>query len=128
MNVLYDAGLLVAADRNDRRVWAQHRVRLELGIVPVTTAPVVAQVSRSSRQVQLSRLLRGCQVEPFGTDDAHAVGALLGSSGTSDVVDAHLVLVAASGREVVQTSDPGDMQRLSSALQAPVQIREIASL
>ena len=31
---MYDAGVLVAADRNDRRAWAEHKVRLELGIVP----------------------------------------------------------------------------------------------
>ncbi|MEA2501904.1 MAG: hypothetical protein QOD01_2015, partial [Actinomycetota bacterium] len=47
MSVVYDAGVLVAADRNDRTVWADHRARLELGTVPLTTAPVVAQVSRS---------------------------------------------------------------------------------
>ena len=30
--VVYDAGALIAAERNDRRFWAEHRVRLELGI------------------------------------------------------------------------------------------------
>ena len=54
--VVYDAGMLVAADRNVRVVWAEHRVRLEAGIVPVVPAPVVAQVSRSPQQVQLRRL------------------------------------------------------------------------
>lgn len=57
MSVVYDAGVLVAADRGDRDVWADHRVRLELGTAPVTTAPVVAQVSRSPRQAQLRRFL-----------------------------------------------------------------------
>ena len=57
---LYDAGVLVAADRNDRRAWADHRARLEAGLVPQTTAPVVAQVSRSSRQAPLRRFLQGC--------------------------------------------------------------------
>jgi len=36
MNVVYDAGVLIAADRNDREVWADHRARLELGVVPLT--------------------------------------------------------------------------------------------
>jgi hypothetical protein len=40
---LYDAGVFIAAERHDRAVWADHRARLELGFVPVTTAPVVAQ-------------------------------------------------------------------------------------
>ena len=40
MTVVYDAGGLIAADRSDREVWADHRARLELGLVPITTAPV----------------------------------------------------------------------------------------
>lgn len=59
MSFVYDAGVLVAADRNDRLVWAEHRARLELGMAPVTTSPVVAQVSRTGRQAQLRRFLRG---------------------------------------------------------------------
>ena len=42
MTTFYDTGVLIAADRNDRQVWADHRARLEAGVVPVTTAPVVA--------------------------------------------------------------------------------------
>ena len=73
MNVVYDAGALVAAERNDRRLWADHRVRLEAGVVPVVPAPVVAQVSRSPRQAQLRRLLRGCDVPALDEATAHAV-------------------------------------------------------
>jgi hypothetical protein len=61
-SVVDDAGVLIAADRDTRSVWAEHRVRLEAGIVPVVPAPVVVQVSRSPTQVQLGRLLRGCDV------------------------------------------------------------------
>ena len=49
--VVYEAAVLVAADRDTRSVWAEHRVRLETGIVPVVPSPVVAQVSRLSTQV-----------------------------------------------------------------------------
>ena len=62
--VVYDAGVLVAADRNVRAVWADHRIRLEAGLIPVVPAPVIAQVSRSPAQVQLRRLLRGCEIIP----------------------------------------------------------------
>jgi predicted nucleic acid-binding protein len=125
VSVVYDAGVLVAAERNDRAVWADHRVRLEVGFVPVTTAPVVAQVSRSSRQTQLRRFLRGCSVVPFLADEAHSVGALLGGSGMSDVIDAHVVLTAASASATLLTSDPDDLRRLSGQLQAPVAIRRV---
>ena len=91
MILVYDAGVLVAAERNDRNVWADRRARLESGIAPVTTAPVVAQVSRSARQTQLRRFLRGCDVVAFTGDQAHGVGALLRAAGTADVIDAHLI-------------------------------------
>lgn len=119
MSVVYDAGVLVAADRNDRTVWAAHRVRLELGIVPVTTAPVVAQVSRSPRQAPLRQFLRGCHVAPFTSEQCHQVGALLGVAGRSDVVDAHVIVTAAALRSSVRTGDEYD---LSAHSQPPVKI------
>ncbi len=125
MSVVYDAGVLVAADRDDREVWADHRVRLELGTVPMTTAPVVAQVSRSARQVPLRRFLRGCETVPFSPDQAHEVGALLGESGTSDVVDAHLVITAARKASIVLTSDLGDIRKISNHLRASVPVRRL---
>lgn len=110
---VYDAALLVAADRNDRRVWAEHRARLEFGVVPIVPAPVVAQVSRSPRQVQLRRFLAGCTVVPLGETDAHATGALLAKSRTAGVVDAFLVTVAARAKAVILTGDRDDMARLA---------------
>src|ERR1700722_10051886 len=96
--VVYDAGVLVAADRNVREAWADHRVRLEAGIVPVVPTPVVAQVSRSPAQVQLRRLLRGCEVVALTERMAHAAGQLLGRARSADVVDAVVVQVAAGLR------------------------------
>jgi predicted nucleic acid-binding protein len=128
MTVVYDAGVLVAADRDDREVWADHRVRLELGLVPTTTAPVVAQVTRSPRQAQLRRFLRGCDVVPFAPEQAHEVGALAGRAGASDVVDAHLVVTAAATGATVLSSDPEDLRRLSSHLRSPVRIQPIRPL
>lgn len=125
MTVVYDAGVLVAAERNERRVWADHRVRLELGDVPVTTASVVAQVSRSPRQVELRRLLRGCDIVGFAPDQGHQVGALLGAAGTADVVDAHLVLVAGALGASVVTADVKDLKKLSSHLPTPVPIQRV---
>lgn len=125
MTVVYDTGVFVAAERNDRRVWADHRACLELGLVPATTAPVVAQVSRSARQVQLRRFLRGCHVEPFGGEQAHAVGALLSQAGTSDIVDAHVVLTAAAASATIRTSDPSDLRRLAGQLPTELNIRRV---
>jgi predicted nucleic acid-binding protein len=112
---VYDSGALIAADRNDRRMWAEHRARLELGIVPLVPSPVLAQVSRSPRQVQLRRLLRGCEVVAFHEPDAHRAGALLAASKTADVVDASVVALAARLGATVVTSDPRDIARLATA-------------
>jgi predicted nucleic acid-binding protein len=127
MSIVYDAGLLVAADRNDRNVWADHRARLEVGVVPVTTAPVVAQVSRSPRQVQLRRFLRGCDIVGFIPQEAHEVGGLLAQAKTSDVVGAHVVLTAGRSRSTVLTSDEEDLQQLSTCLPEPVVIQRVGS-
>ncbi len=125
MSYVYDAGMLVAADRNRRKVWADHRVRLELGLVPVVPAPVVAQASRSGRQVQLRRLLRGCGIVPFEPAQAHTVGALLGASRTTDVIDAHVVLVASERNAIVITSDDDDIARLSANLRDPIRVEHV---
>ena len=123
MTVVYDAGVLVAADRSDAQGVGRPPNRLELGLVPVTTAPVVAQASRSPRQVQLRRFLNGCHVLPLLAESAHEIGALAGVSGTSDVVDSHLVLVAAAfATGGVLTSDEGDLRRLAADGSTPVPI------
>lgn len=123
MSVVYDAGVLIAAEREDPRRWAEHRVLLERGIRPWTTAPVVAQVSRSPNQVRLRRFLRGCRLADFEGEQAHAVGALLAASGTTDVVDAHVIVTAAARGATVLTSDPEDLQLLSGKLASPVPVK-----
>ena len=125
MSYVYDAGMLVAADRNRRKAWADHRIRLELGLVPVVPAPVVAQTSRSGRQVQLRRLLRGCEIVPFEPEQAHAVGALLGASRTTDVVDAHVALVASERNAIVITSDDDDIRHLSASLRDAIRVEHV---
>jgi predicted nucleic acid-binding protein len=120
VTAVYDAGALIAADRSDREVWADHRARLELGVLPVTTAPVVAQVSRSGRQAQLRRFLRGCDVVPFLEDEVHDIGALAGRSGSSDVVDVHVVAVAHRRGFGVVTGDEDDLKPIVEALRSRI--------
>lgn len=113
--VVYDAAVLVAADRNERRAWAEHKARLELGVIPLVPAPVAAQVSRSSRQAQLRRFLTGCVVVPLSESEAHEAGRLLGITRTADVVDAVVVTIALRQKAVILTSDPDDIERLVRA-------------
>ncbi|MBI4893259.1 MAG: PIN domain-containing protein [Acidobacteria bacterium] len=113
--VVYDAGVLVAADKNERRAWAEHKVRLELGIALLVPAPVVSQVSRSPQQVQLRHFLTGCTVVSLGETEAHEAGRLLGATRTSDIVDAVVVTTALRQKAAILTSDPGDIGRLARA-------------
>ena len=123
--VVYDAGVLVAADRNARRVWAEHRVRLEAGIVPAVPAPVVAQVSRSPAQVQLRRLLQGCEVMSLTEQRAHSAGRLLGLARSGDVVDAAVAATAAELRADVVTGDRADIRRLLDAADASGRVIDV---
>ena len=127
MTTVYDTGVLIAADRDARTVWADHRARLEAGLVPVTTAPVIAQASRSRRQAQLRRFLRGCDVVGFEPGQAHAVGTLLAKSGTTDVVDAHVAVTASRTGATVITSDPDDLEALAAHTRPRITIRKVST-
>jgi PIN domain len=120
--VVYDAGVLIAADRGERRIWAEHRVRLEAGFVPLVPAPVVAQASRSPRQAQLRQLLRGCEVVAFDEDAAHRVGKLLAATKTRDIADGAVVALAVARKADVRTEDEVDIRRLVSASRAKVRV------
>src|SRR5260370_39180935 len=108
--VVYDAAVLVAADRNARNVWVEHRVRLEAGIVPVVPAPVVVQVSRSPTQVQPRRLLRGCAADSLTGAGAHSAGRLLGRAGSRDGADAVVADTAGGLHAEVVTGDRADIR------------------
>src|ERR1700757_4661282 len=112
---VYDAAVLVAADRNEPQSWSEHKAGLELGVVPLVPAPVVAQVSRSAQQAQLRRFLTGCVVVPLGESEAHEAGRLLGMTKTADVVDAVVVTTALRQKATILTSDPDDIERLVRA-------------
>ena len=123
--ITYDAGALIAAERDDRRLWALHRRALERGVVPTVPSGVLAQGWRGGQQAQMSRLLGGCRVEDFDEPRARSAGAACGAAGTSDVVDAAVVVGAAARRDLVVTSDPADLTRLRDALNVELQLEVI---
>ncbi|MCY4631600.1 MAG: hypothetical protein OXE75_12060 [bacterium] len=57
-------------------------------------------------------------VHPFAADDHIAVGHLLRRSGTANVVDAHLAVLATRVGHRILTSDPGDFITLVGHLGA----------
>jgi hypothetical protein len=124
--VTYDAGALLAAERNDRRVWALHAGFLAEEVVPTVPAPVLAQVWRGgSRQANVSRLLALCIVEPMSEEQARAVGDLARRSKHKDVVDLTVVEGALRRGDAIVTSDPRDIAKLVSAVGKRVSVEEV---
>ncbi len=118
MNIpyVYDAGVLIAIDGNDRRMWAIHHLALEEGRRLLVPAVVVGQAWRDPRrQVQLGRFLQSCEVAPVGLELAKAAGVLCGKAGTRDVVHAVVATSALAYGAIVFTSDPDDIVQLSAA-------------
>lgn len=114
--ITFDAGGLIALDRNDRRVVALLSHASTAAVDVTVPASALAQAVRDpSRQVRLSRLLRQPTTVVVALDrvDASAVGRLLALTGTSDVVDAHVVVCARRSGQAVVTSDAGDLRRLA---------------
>ena len=110
-----DAGALIGFDRNDRRVTVLIARSLSLGVTVVVPAGAVGQAWRNGRtQARLARLLasRLVKVEPLDDAGARAAGQLCGVRGTTDVVDASVVLCAKSHHHTILTSDPDDLRLL----------------
>lgn len=114
-----DAGGLIAFERNQRHVVTLVARALSNGVRLVVPAGVVGQVWRDGRkQARLATLLSSALVEIESLDDeaARAAGQLCGVAGTSDVIDASVVLCARRRGHSVLTSDPDDLHRLSPSL------------
>ena len=91
--VVYDTAVLIAADRGQRRTWAEHRVRLAAGIIP-WCPPLCLRKRAARRAAQMRRLLlRGCEIAPFDGRQPTQPASLLGKTRTHDVVDASLAVL-----------------------------------
>ena len=77
-----------------------------------TSAGAVARVWRAERRpVNLARTLPSLDVAMLDEPVAKKMGELLGSSSTSDLVDAHVALLVNPGGQVL-TSDDQDIKAL----------------
>jgi hypothetical protein len=115
-----NGGALIGVDCNDRRVLVLLARAHETVSRVTVPASALAQAARHpERQVRLARLLRQptTDVVPLDRVDATSVGRLLAASGTSDVVDAHVVICARRAGQPAVTSDPDDLRALDPTLQ-----------
>lgn len=109
-----DTGALIAAERGERRFWAFWKEALRREAEVTIPSPVLAQVWRGGREARMSMVINGCRVENLDSVSAKQTGLLCGRSGTSDVVDAFVMVSAGRRRDDVLTSDPKDLERLAS--------------
>jgi len=114
--VTYDAGALIAAERDSKEVWSLHRRLSERGLRPTLPTVVLGQVWRGGPQARLSRFLRGCCIEPFTEQQARASGRALGASEGRDLIDAAVVVGALARGDLVVSSDPDDLRRIAAAI------------
>jgi hypothetical protein len=126
MGVTYDTGALIAAERNDRAMWALHAGFLAEEVVPVVPAPVLAEAWRGGpRQASLVRLLALCVVEAMSDDQARAVGVLAGRAGHDDIVDVAVVEGALRRGDAVVTSNLSHIASIASAARRRLRIEPV---
>ena len=121
--VTLDAGGLIGLDRDDRRVIVLLARAVETNSRVTVPASALAQaIRRPERQARVARLIRQptTDVVPLDRVDSVNVGWLLAAAGTSDVVDAHVVVCARRAAQRVVTSDPGDLAMLDPTLELVV--------
>jgi hypothetical protein len=119
-SLVLDAGALIAIERQSARLEELMRgARRRKATIVIPTVVVAQTVRAGGRQANLRRFLADSCLR-FMVLDYHValeVGALLGTSGTADVVDATVVTAArAFGRCPVVTSDPEDLRKLDGEL------------
>lgn len=117
--VTFDAGGLIALDREDREALAIVARAKQRGMRATVPATALAQAIRNpARQALLSRFIRQPDTDLVALNgrDATVVGRLLAQTGTTDVVDAHVVVCAERACQAVMTSDVDDLRRLAPDL------------
>jgi hypothetical protein len=95
------------------------REAIKAGVRLVIPTGVLGQVWRgAARRAPLRALVKGPTTLVPALDQvlAEAAGILCGRAGTSDVIDASVVLVARRERAIVVTSDVDDLRRLDPGL------------
>ncbi len=124
--VTYDTGALIAAESNDRRMWALHAAFLAEEVIPVVPAPVLAEAWRGGpRKASLTRLLKLCALEPMSALQARRVGVLAGKAGHDDIVDVTVVEGASRRGDAVVTSNPTHIRAVAAAARARMRIETV---
>lgn len=109
LGLVYDTGALIAAERNDRRMWALKARALQRGVRPI-----------------VPRLLAGCETETLNEDRARSAGILRrGVAVSVGAIEATVAEAAIRLRAAVVTSDRIDLEQLAESARRRVGIIDI---
>lgn len=126
LGLVYDTGALIAAERNDRRMWAIHARALQRGARPLVPAGCVVEAWRGGRQANLARLLSGCETETLTDDRAKRAGALRrGVATDAGPIDATVTEMAIRQRAAVVTADRTDIEQLAGPARRRIAVIDI---
>ncbi len=126
LGIVYDSGALIAADRDDRRMWAIHARALQRGVRPIVPAGCLVEVWKGARQANLARLLDGCEVEDLDQQRSKRSGTLRSAvASTVSAVDATVVEACVRRGAAVATSDRSDIESLGTAAKRRLSIIDV---
>ena len=121
----YDTGALIAAERDNRLMWALHRAALARGLPPTVPAGVLAEAWRGGPQHRLSHLLKGCRVEELSETQAREVGALVARSGLADTVDVAVAEGAMRREDAVVTANRGHVEQVAGSVGRRIAVHDV---
>jgi len=122
-----DAGELIGLENNSRAAWARLRAAGSSSDQLFVPTGVIGQVWRGTpQQARLNQALKQCRPIPLEANMARLAGYLCGRTGTTDVVDAIVAVVAHSAlrydEATVLTSDPEDIGALLAVMNSAARV------
>jgi hypothetical protein len=126
--VILDSGAFIAAERHSQRLAAYIGQSGEQGATILIPAAAVAEVWREPPRHRSAVLLDNVDsVIEMSLGRAKAIGALMGVSRSTQIVDASVARIAYEARpSLVLTSDPDDIAALVRALDGTASIDELS--
>ena len=118
MTIIFDAGALIAAERNDSRLATLIHAALKTRTPILIPTVVIAEIWRASKtHPRIASALKVASAETgLSSALAREVGALIAAAGGAGIVDATVTAIAAAHLPAtIVTSDPDDIQRFASA-------------
>lgn len=125
-SVVFDAAVLILADRGAREFKALRAALSAEALVPVVPTPVLTEVWRGEAgQANLARALKAIGKVDCTETIAKRGGELLAATGGANALDAIVVATAEEHGAVTITGDVADLRALAAHTRGPVRVEAI---